>query len=103
MVATDSMAGATAGMKKCPRAFNAADEMAAYVRQYAKARRLAVDCWGPNVCPLSRLRNLHRYELLLRADSPAVLNTAMQQLRHDPAFLPKVRQFLIDVDPISLL
>ncbi|MGB9626534.1 MAG: replication restart helicase PriA, partial [Phycisphaerae bacterium] len=81
----------------------AADAMAAYVRDYARARDMAIDCWGPNVCPLARIRNLYRYEVLLRADSAGVLNTAMQRLRHDPAFLPKVRQFIIDVDPIALL
>lgn len=81
----------------------AADAMAAYARRYAHANHLRMDCWGPNVCPLARIRNQYRYELLLRADSASVLHTAMQHLRHDPAFRPKVRQVLTDVDPISLL
>jgi primosomal protein N' (replication factor Y) len=85
------------------RVRTAADAMAAYAREYARARRIPIDCWGPNVCPLGRIRNLYRYEVLLRADSASVLHAAMQQLRHDPAFLPKVRQCIIDVDPISLL
>lgn len=85
------------------RVRTAADAMAAYVRDYVRARGMAIDCWGPNVCPLARMRNLYRYEVLLRADSASVLNAAMRHLRYDPAFRPKVRQFVIDVDPIALL
>ena len=81
----------------------AADGVAAYVRAFARGRRLPIECWGPNICPLARLRNLYRYEILLRADSAAILADAMRHLRHDPALHPGVRQVVIDVDPVSLL
>ena len=81
----------------------AADEVAAYIRDFARGRRLPIECWGPNICPLARLRNLYRYEILLRADSAAILADAMRHLRHDPALHPRVKQVVIDVDPVSLL
>jgi len=80
-----------------------AESTAAYVRDYVRDHGLAVECWGPNVCPLGGCGICYRYELLLRADSAGVLVDAMQRLRHEPAFRPKVKQFMIDVDPISLL
>ena len=85
------------------RVRSAADEVATFVREYARAHRLPIECWGPNPCPLSRLRNLYRYEVLIRADTPAVLADAMRRLRHEPALRPRIRQCLIDVDPVSLL
>ncbi len=81
----------------------AADGLAAFVREQAARRRLPIECWGPNACPLGRLRNLYRYELLLRADDAARLADAMRRLRHGPGFRPTVKQFMIDVDPVSLL
>jgi len=82
---------------------DAADALAEWIRQTASKHGLAVEVWGPNVCPLARIRNLYRYEILLRADSAALLSAAMQRFRHEPSFRPKVRQFLIDVDPVELL
>ncbi len=81
----------------------AADATAAVIRECAKRHGLRIDVWGPNVCPLGRMRNLYRYELLLRADTADALVQALRRLRAEPAFRPKVKQFAIDVDPVSLL
>jgi primosomal protein N' (replication factor Y) len=80
-----------------------ADALAAFIRQTVQKHGLPLDCWGPNPCVLRRLRNLYRHEILLRADTAATLARAMQHVRHEPAFRPKVRQFIVDVDPVSLL
>lgn len=81
----------------------AADALAQCVQRTAQAQGLAIECWGPNACPMARLRDLHRFELVVRADTARPLQEAMKLLRHDAAFRPKVRQFTIDVDPVALL
>jgi primosomal protein N' (replication factor Y) len=61
------------------------------------------DCLGPQACPMARIRELYRFDLLLRAPSAATLQTVLQRLRADKILTARVKQLTVDVDPVSLL
>jgi len=61
------------------------------------------DCIGPQACPLSRIRNLYRFDLLIRAPSAGELQEVLRRLRAEKVLTAKVKRLTIDVDPVSLL
>jgi primosomal protein N' len=52
---------------------------------------------------MARIRELYRFDLLLRAPSAATLQTVLQRLRADKILTARVKQLTVDVDPVSLL
>ncbi len=60
---------------------------------------------GPAPAPLSRLRGLHRWQILLKARQSAALQEALGEIeqRLGKGALPGATRFTIDVDPQSLL
>ena len=63
----------------------------------------SADCLGPRICPLSRIRNLYRFDLLLRAPNARELQDLLRRARAEKCLTARVKQLTIDVDPVSLL
>jgi primosomal protein N' (replication factor Y) len=60
------------------------------------------DVLGPQPCARVRLRGLYRYDLLLRTADASTMQNLLNHLRGLNVLKPKVKSFVIDVDPISL-
>ena len=59
---------------------------------------------GPAPCPIERLRGRWRHHVLLKADSPAALETMLRDLaRREDALAGRSARLEIDRDPLSLL
>jgi primosomal protein N' (replication factor Y) len=58
---------------------------------------------GPSEYPLARLRNQHRYQVLLKGAKANVINTFVRQVIGDRKWvLPQVK-VQVDVDPMNML
>jgi len=73
------------------------------VRKYLTDQTGAADVLGPQTAPLQRLRNLYRYDFLIRAASASRLMETIDKLRNEGILKPTTRHVLLDVDPVSLL
>lgn len=62
-----------------------------------------VQVLGPAPAPLARLRGKHRYQILIKAPSTAILQQFNRQLLADLSWLPAATKVQIDVDPINML
>ena len=59
---------------------------------------------GPAPCPIERLRGRWRHHVLLKADSPAALETVLRDLaRREDVLAGRSARLEIDRDPLSLL
>mgnify|MGYP003729746815 CR=1 FL=1 len=63
----------------------------------------AMRCDGPGPCPVQRERRLYRYELLLRARTGEAMQKVLDHVRGATFRSLRVKQLIVDVDPISLL
>lgn len=80
-----------------------AHALAGRVRQYLTEQTNTADVLGPQTAPLQRLRNLYRYDFLIRAANASRLMETLDKLRHEGILKPAARHILLDVDPVSLL
>ncbi len=78
-------------------------QLAGQIRQYLADRSLPADVLGPQTAPLGRLRNLYRYDFLIRAANASRLMGTLEMLRNEKVLTPSSRHTVIDVDPMSLL
>jgi primosomal protein N' (replication factor Y) len=62
-----------------------------------------VEILGPAEAPLSKLRGVFRFHLLLKAPNNGVVNPFCRQLLGDQEWVPNGIKILIDIDPMSLL
>ena len=60
------------------------------------------DALGPQPCALERLRGLYRYDVLLRARRSEAMQQVLDHLRGAGLLRPRVKSFIVDVDPLSL-
>jgi len=60
------------------------------------------DVLGPGPCALERLRGRYRYDVLLRAGGAETMQRVLDRLRGTNVLRPKVKRFVVDVDPLSL-
>ncbi len=58
--------------------------------------------WGPQPAPRSRLMDLHRYEIFLRAASAAPLQRWLAALRHRGLLRQGAASVTVDVDPLQM-
>jgi len=73
------------------------------VRQHLAEHASPADVLGPQTAPLQRLRNLYRYDFIIRAANASRLMEALDRLRHEGILKPAARHILLDVDPVSLM
>lgn len=85
------------------RAARAAQDMAETIRHHIAENRILAEVLGPQTAPLSRLRSRYRYDLLIRAANANRLLEVMESLRKVGVLKLAAKQFLVDVDPVSLL
>lgn len=70
------------------------------IRSHYAATELII--LGPTPAPLSKLNNLYRYHLILKAKDAATLSTVLEELEQLFKF-PSAISVAIDVDPLSLM
>ena len=73
------------------------------VREALEAWASPADCLGPQACPLARIRNRYRFDLLVRAPGARALQDTLTRLRAEKILTAKGKPLTIDVDPVSLL
>jgi len=73
------------------------------LRQYLADQNHLADVLGPQTAPLPRLRNMYRYDFLIRAANASRLMETLDKLRNEGILKPTTRHILLDVDPVSLL
>ncbi|HEV8322523.1 MAG TPA: primosomal protein N' [Myxococcota bacterium] len=80
---------------------NAAEALARAAARVAAAHGITV--LGPAPAPIARVRNRHRWQLLLRAPSRAALGDALTAVAAAQVPIPPRAQVNLDVDPQSML
>jgi len=80
-----------------------ADRLAERIRETIVAIGSQADCLGPSKCPLERLRNRYRYDLVVRAPTARAMQEILDRLRGQGDLTARVKGFIVDVDPVSLL
>jgi primosomal protein N' (replication factor Y) (superfamily II helicase) len=80
-----------------------ADRLAEAVRQAATKVGVRLRCDGPSPCAIQRERTLYRHDLLLRAPTADALQKVLEHLRGEILQDLRVKQLVVDVDPLSLL
>jgi primosomal protein N' (replication factor Y) (superfamily II helicase) len=73
------------------------------IREHIASHRLRAEVLGPQTAPLARLRNLYRYDFILRCPDASGLMETLEQLRHHRILTPNTKGALIDVDAVSLM
>jgi primosomal protein N' (replication factor Y) len=63
------------------------------------------DLWilGPSEYPLARLRNQHRYQVLVKGAKSNVINTFVRQILGDKKWILSQVKVQVDVDPMNML
>lgn len=82
-----------------------ADQMAFRGRELQKKYPGYRDLWilGPSEYPLARLRNQHRYQLLIKGPKANVINTFVRQVIGDRKWIQAQVKVQVDVDPMNML
>lgn len=79
---------------------NLMEKAAEYIRKYMKTNTSVFSITGPNPAPLSKIKNLYRYRILLKADSDAA-HPLLEELTRKGESLNKI--FLsIDINPTNM-
>jgi primosomal protein N' (replication factor Y) len=76
-------------------------EMVNYVQMRVHHRQARCTILGPSEAPLSRLKNVYRWQCLLKAESVKDLQSVLHGLREHAAKSKSTVRLDIDVDPIS--
>jgi primosomal protein N' (replication factor Y) len=81
------------------------DQMAHRGRELQKKYPAYRDLWilGPTEYPLARLRNQHRYQLLIKGPKANVINTFVRQVIGDRKWIQSQVKVQVDVDPMNML
>jgi primosomal protein N' (replication factor Y) len=80
-----------------------AEQLVERIREFLATRALPADLLGPQSAPLARLRNLYRYDFLIRAAHAGRLMEILDALRNNRILTPNTPHTLVDVDPAALL
>ncbi len=56
---------------------------------------------GPNACAMARIRNLYRYDAIVRTANASDLRRLMKALREQKCLFSKAKSLVVDVDPVS--
>jgi primosomal protein N' (replication factor Y) len=80
-----------------------AKQLADAIRGHIVDHKLSADVLGPQAAPLARLRNLYRFDFLIRSPNAGRLLDTLDRLRNDAVLKLSGRNVLVDVDPVSLL
>ncbi len=89
--------------KRPQTAQDAAHALVAAIREHVQRHGLKAQLIGPQTAPLSRLRNLYRFDFLIRCPDANRLLETLEHLRHSDVLTPNTANALVDVDPASLL
>src|SRR5690606_39020078 len=73
------------------------------IRRHVERHGLKAQVIGPQTAPLARLRNLYRFDFLIRCPDANRLLETLEHLRHSDVLTPNTPNALVDVDPVSLL
>lgn len=81
------------------------DQMAHRGRELQKKYSAYQDLWilGPCEYPLARLRNQHRYQVLVKGSKANVINTFVRQVIGDRKWIQSQVKVQVDVDPMNML
>lgn len=89
--------------QRASRARSVADKLAAEIRKLAGTFHAGIRVDDPGDCVISRLRDLHRCEVLLRIPRDANTPRFLRAMEQNRLFSQKVRRFRIDVDPLDMM
>lgn len=78
------------------------DAVADRLRAIPEVAAGAISLQGPAPAPVLKIKNLYRYHLRLRADTPGPLRQALRTALHDLS-APSGVELAVDVDPVSML
>lgn len=78
-------------------------EMANFVRSHSQKKGYRCQVVGPSEAPLSKLKNLYRWQCMVRAESVKELQILLRAANEYADFRKTPVQFAVDVDPVSAL
>jgi len=67
----------------------------------AQLRLDGADVLGPNACAMARIRNVYRYDVIVRTANASDLRRLMGALREQKCLFSKAKSLVVDVDPVS--
>ncbi len=80
-----------------------ANKLVGTIRDFLTTQALKADVLGPQSAPLARLRNMYRFDFLIRASNAGRLLEVLDALRSNKLLTPNTRFSQVDVDPVALL
>ena len=81
-----------------------ATEVAVYCRQMAKQRKVAVEILGPAPAPLEKLKNIYRWQVLLKGADLEELHQMCRLVEENRQNLSQgASRIIIDVDPENMM
>jgi primosomal protein N' (replication factor Y) len=80
----------------------AVEQFAVEVAQFVKTRGRC-QAVGPSEAPLARLKNLYRWQCLIKSETVKNLQVCLLSLREYVAYRKSPVQFAIDVDPVNAM
>jgi primosomal protein N' (replication factor Y) len=69
----------------------------------ADQRVTGADVIGPTPCAIERIRQMYRYDVLLRCVDPGQRSQLLHHVRYTARLHPRAERVRVDVDPLSLL
>ena len=78
-------------------------ELASLLRRTPEAERGAVEVLGPTPAPIAKLRNRHRFRVVLKARERGPLRAALTALQRALPSVDRKVRVALDVDPVSML
>ena len=85
------------------RASQAVGELATGLRAVAGRVHAGIRVDDPAPCVVPRLRELHRYHVLVRVPRATDMRRLLHLAADEKLLSPKVKRFVIDVDPLNML
>lgn len=80
----------------------AATRLADRIREHLREKSISGDVLGPQSAAIARVRNLYRYDFLLRTADAAHMMDLLNRLRADGVLKVNAGNLIIDVDPYTL-
>lgn len=78
-------------------------EVVHFIQSQVKKRNLQVTIIGPAEAPLSKLKNVYRWQCLVKGESVKELQSLLRGAQEFAVFRKSPVQFAVDVDPMSAL
>lgn len=77
------------------------EKIAAYIREITDANEEYLELLGPAPCPLAKIKNRHRYQLIIKCDSLLLITSIAEYIIYSEA--PVKARVEVEINPLTIL